>query len=313
MHKNRFEDYKFHKADVQKKRKLSKAGVERTAEEGPAIKKFKQTTYHEAASELSARRCIISQEEADNLIMDYIAEEMRPLATVEKPAFCRLLRGFNPNVSIMCRKTPNKRLNSKLSKMHEKVGDKLKKASFVCTTADIWSFNRKSYLGMSAHFIEMPLNKSSSVSQASVSLACRRFYDSHVYDTIAAMISQIHCQYNALSVPKFKKQEIESLQEYFMVMKPVAATLDTLQGDNVYYGHVFPHLHSLKLEAFQNCQLKYAKLFAATMLAQMKTRFEKKLRFDVSNSCRIVAAVSHPLFKLWWVPTNKRAICIEIF
>ena len=79
--------------------------------------------------------------------------------------------------------------------------------------------------------------------------------------------------------------------------------------------HVFPHLHSLqvKLEAFQNFQLKYAKLFAAKMLAQMKTRFEKKLRFDVSNSCRIVAAVCHPLFKLRWVPTNKRAICREIF
>ena len=87
MHKNRFEDYKLHKADVQKKHKLCKAGVERMAEEGPAVKKFKQTTYHEAVSELSAKRRIISQEEADNLIVDYIAEEMRPLATVEKPAF----------------------------------------------------------------------------------------------------------------------------------------------------------------------------------------------------------------------------------
>ena len=131
MHKNRFEDYKLHKADVQKKRKLCKAGVERTAEEGPAIKKFKQATYHEAVSELSARRRIISQEEADNLIVDYISEEMRPLATEEKPAFRRLLRGFNPNISIVCRKTLNKRLNSKLSKMHEKVRSKLKKASFV--------------------------------------------------------------------------------------------------------------------------------------------------------------------------------------
>ena len=128
LHKNRFKDYKLHKADVQKKRKLCKADVERTAEEGPAMKKFKQTTYHEAVSELSARRRIILQEEADNLIVDYIAEEMRSLATVEKLAFRRLLRGFNPNVSIMCRKTLNKCLNSKLSKMHEKVRSKLKKS-----------------------------------------------------------------------------------------------------------------------------------------------------------------------------------------
>ena len=87
MHKNRSEDNKLHKADVQKKRKLCKAGVERTAEEDPAIKKFTQTTYHEAVSELSVRRHIISQEEADTLIVDYIAEKMHPLATVEKPAF----------------------------------------------------------------------------------------------------------------------------------------------------------------------------------------------------------------------------------
>ena len=70
MHKNCFEDYKLHKADVQKNRKLCKAGVDKTAEEGPAVKKFKQTTYHEALSELSARRRIISQEEADNLFVD---------------------------------------------------------------------------------------------------------------------------------------------------------------------------------------------------------------------------------------------------
>ena len=84
------------------------------------------------------------------------------------------------------------------------------------------------------------------------------------YDSIKQLLElcdKLNDICNALSVPKFKKQEIESLQEYVMVMKPVAATLDTLQGDNVYYGHVFPHLHSLqvKLEAFQNCQLKYAK------------------------------------------------------
>ena len=57
---------------------------------------------------------------------------------------------------------------------------------------------------MTAHFIEMPLNESSSVSQASVSLTCRRFYGSHTYDTIAAMISQIHRQYD-LNIEKISE------------------------------------------------------------------------------------------------------------
>ena len=45
----------------------------------------------------------------------------------------------------------------------------------------------------------------------------------------------------------------------------------------------------------------------------MKTHFEKKLKFEVSNSKRIVAVVFLSLFKLQWMPNNKWAVCREIF
>ena len=62
----------------------------------------------------------------------------------------------------------------------------------------------------------------------------------------------------ALNLPKFKELELECLHKYALVITLLATTLDALQGDNVYYGHVFPYLHILqvKLEAIQNFPLK---------------------------------------------------------
>ena len=62
---------------------------------------------------------------------------MRPLSTVEKPAFRKIIHGFNRNVHIPCHKTVGKRLNTRLQKMHDIVKSALSKASFVCMTADI--------------------------------------------------------------------------------------------------------------------------------------------------------------------------------
>ena len=79
-------------------------------------------------------------------------------------------------MSVMSHKTLSKRLNSKLSKVRDKIIIQLKNTSFVSTTADFWSVKRKSYLGITTHYIEMPPDDSTSVSRASVSLTCRRFY-----------------------------------------------------------------------------------------------------------------------------------------
>jgi len=62
--------------------------------------------------------------------------------------------------------------------------------NFICTTADIWSCNNKSYLGMTCHFInENTYNRSSYV------LGCRRIKGSHTYDNIAEIINEITKSY----------------------------------------------------------------------------------------------------------------------
>lgn len=118
---------------------------------------------------------------------------MRPLSTVEKPAFQKMIHGFNRIIHIPCRKTLGNRLNTRLQKMHDEIKSAFRKASHVCTTADIWTVNRKSYLGMTAHWID--INCDFSMSRNSVGLSCKRFLGSHTFDAVAGKISNIHNSY----------------------------------------------------------------------------------------------------------------------
>src|SRR5688500_1969552 len=72
--------------------------------------------------------------------------------------------------------------------MQQKLKSSLAEIDYVCTTADIWTVNRKSYMGMTAHYIE----NRGTMSRVSAALACRRSVGRHTYDAIAEMIFDIH-------------------------------------------------------------------------------------------------------------------------
>lgn len=57
---------------------------------------------------------------------------------------------------------------------------------YVCPTADIWSNNRKSYVGVKCHYTNTNLNRCSAV------LARRRIKFSHTYLEIGHLLSEIH-------------------------------------------------------------------------------------------------------------------------
>jgi len=70
--------------------------------------------------------------------------------------------------------------------MQQNLKSELAGVEYVCTTADIWTVNRKSYMGMTVHYI----SNGYEMSRISAALACRRFLQgSHTYDAIAELIS----------------------------------------------------------------------------------------------------------------------------
>jgi len=83
-----------------------------------------------------------------NLVFEYIVEEMRPMVTCEKPAFRRLIKGLSgitENVSLPDRQVMLKELKLKYLLYSSMLTKLISEHNFICTTADIWSCNNKSY------------------------------------------------------------------------------------------------------------------------------------------------------------------------
>ncbi|KAG5277557.1 hypothetical protein AALO_G00118970 [Alosa alosa] len=60
---------------------------------------------------------------------------------------------------------------------------------FVSTTADIWTMNNKSFMGVTVHWINSTLQRNKAA------LACKRIRGRHTYDVIGAEIEEIHSSY----------------------------------------------------------------------------------------------------------------------
>ncbi|EFN74674.1 hypothetical protein EAG_05270, partial [Camponotus floridanus] len=65
----------------------------------------------------------------------------------------------------------------------------LQNINYISTTADIWSTKHKSFMGVTAHWINQDLKRCSYV------LECRRFKGTHSYDRIAEMLLDIFSEY----------------------------------------------------------------------------------------------------------------------
>lgn len=69
----------------------------------------------------------------------------------------------------------------------------LEKATDICTTADMWTSHRRSYLGMTAH------RKGEDLKRRSACLGIRRVKGNHTFDVIATEINKIHKEFKISS------------------------------------------------------------------------------------------------------------------
>jgi len=124
---------------------------------------------------------------------------------------------------------------------------------------------------------------------------------------------------DALTLPRFKPLELDFLKEYDTVMHPLAATLDALQGDtNCFYGMLLPKLIQMRnklisLNSGSHRELLYTKPLVSAILTGVSRRYGDFLEFRPAATDAINAAVSHPLYKLRWVPPERKKEVCSIF
>lgn len=105
---------------------------------------------------------------------------MLPLSTIELPRFKKILDKIPATRKPTSdRKTFSHYLDKCYSDMESKLKRTFESLDHVSTTADIWSANNKSYLGMTVHWID-----SISFKREKAALACKRVRGRHTYDVI---------------------------------------------------------------------------------------------------------------------------------
>jgi len=133
----------------------------------------------------------VSQKSLDKLLLEFVISETQPLSIVDKPAFVNLVKLGLPNeLKVMCRKTMKLRIDNAYSTMVDNLIAKLSNVEHVATTADCWTKGKRSYLGVTCHWIDKK-----SFSRESVSLACTRLKGRHTYDVLANALYKIHAMY----------------------------------------------------------------------------------------------------------------------
>ncbi|CAL1682495.1 unnamed protein product [Lasius platythorax] len=106
-----------------------------------------------------------------------------------------------------------------------------------------------------------------------------------------------------------KETDLQFLSEYIKCLKPIVEAIQSLQGEkNTYYGMLLPELmrivkilSSLKME-----NLKYCGHLIEVIERNLKLRFKQFLLFDSTANDAILASVTHPFFKMKWVPKEKK-------
>lgn len=112
-----------------------------------------------------------------------------------------------------------------------------------------------------------------------------------------------------LLIQKFTDNDFLFLEEYCTVMKPLAETLNFLQGDqNTYYGYLLPSIVSMhtKLEKIRSAgSIKILSKPLDYMLESVQRRFSGL--FTLKSKQAVIAAVTNPRFKMRWFNATKDA------
>uniref|UniRef100_A0A3Q2NS65 Uncharacterized LOC105933045 n=1 Tax=Fundulus heteroclitus TaxID=8078 RepID=A0A3Q2NS65_FUNHE len=133
----------------------------------------------------------LTQSKIDDLVFSFIVEDCQSFYVLEQPGFKRLVAGLTEGLQVMDRATLFAKVDHGLSRMREELLAKLSGVQYVCTTADVWTANDRSFFGMTCHWIDPE-----SLERKSAALGFPRLQGRITYDSVAGRIHDTHVAYN---------------------------------------------------------------------------------------------------------------------
>ena len=91
----------------------------------------------------------VTQRDVDKAELSFIIKQRQSYAVADSPGFRELVAlGVPSLLKPMCRQTVSKRIQELRTGMEKNLKEKLSSVEYVATTADCWTKNKKSFLGM---------------------------------------------------------------------------------------------------------------------------------------------------------------------
>ncbi len=129
-----------------------------------------------------------------------------------------------------------------------------------------------------------------------------------VKDHISNSKDNLDSLFAALKIPKLQRADIDFIEEYCQVYKPLAQALDILQGEeNIHLGYLLPTISILKEKLQQ--KMTTAKECGSLIEALLRG-LEKRFDHFFEDETILILSASHPKFKLTWMrneETRQRA------
>lgn len=138
------------------------------------------------------------------------------------------------------------------------------------------------------------------------------------FDAIKKIISHkktVISSFSNLKLQQLNKKEWAFLEEYCLVMESLAISLDKIQAEkSCFLGYVAPTIITLRLLLIQQTNLTYCRCLALQIIKSLEKRFSFILDLEnIKSKPYIIASISHPKFKLLWIPPRFLTACKNIF
>lgn len=173
----------------------------------------------------------ITQSKIDEFIFNFIVEDCHSFYVLEQPGFRKLIAGLTEGLKVMDRVTLFTKVDQSFSRMREELMSKLSSIQYVCTTADIWTANNRSFFGMTCHWID-----TESLERKSAALGFVRLQGRITYDAIAGRIHDIHVTYNLES--KVQTTVTDNGSPFVSVFREFAVDTTETDDDIGFYENV---------------------------------------------------------------------------
>ena len=115
---------------------------------------------------------------------------MLPFSFVEQPSFKEFITAGQPRAPIPYCYSIVKTLEKKYESSKVAVKSAMTSVEFVATTADCWIAHRRSYLGVTVHWLCYD-----NFERKNAALACRRLTGSRTYDLLDDQLQDVYCEY----------------------------------------------------------------------------------------------------------------------